>query len=267
MTRDPRSALGCAFAALVLLAGCAGGREDDAPDVRRFGGSGADGAGRFEGRRALNVFLSPSGEPFHGGRDDPYVAALWFARADADHDGRLTPAEFRADALRFFRTLDTDGNGEIDGFELQAYEQKIAPEIQPRIGGLRGGEGADETLFQERGGRGGRGGGGRRGGSGGGGAARPARQIAGDRRPEGASLFGVLDEPEPVTAADADLNGRVTLAEWTARSDRRFALLDEAGRGYLTLDGLPKTQAQLILERLRRREAEARARAGPTSKR
>lgn len=252
---------GLGLAALLLLVGCASAPEGPSADVTRFGGSAAGEGGAVQGRRALNVFLSPSGEPFRGGRDEPYVAGVWFARADADHDGRLTPAEFRADALRFFRVLDVDHDGVIDGFEVQAYEQTVAPEIQPRIGGLRGGEGTDETLFSDRDRGAGRGG--RRGG----GAARPQRQYAGDRRPEGASLFGVLNEPEPVTAADADLDGRVTLAEWTARTDRRFALLDTAGRGYLTLAGLPKTEAQGILERLRLREAKERARGSPSPRR
>lgn len=261
MTHTLRPTLGCGLA-LILLAGCAGG-EGPAPDVGRFGGSSAADPGAGRDRRALNVFLSPSGEPFRGGRDDPYVSAAWFGRADGDHDGRLTPAEFRADAVRFFHTLDVDGSGVIDGFEVQAYEQTVAPEIQPRIGGLHGEEGMDETLFHERRGGGGR----RRAEDGAGRVGRSGRQVAGDRRPEGASLFGMLNEPEPLTAADADLDGRVSLAEWIARTDRRFALLDEGGRGYLTLDHLPNTEAQLILEKLRKREAEARAKAGQPPRR
>lgn len=243
--------------AVLLLAGACAASPEAGPDVRGFGGSASD-AGPDEGRRSLNTFLSPSGEPFRGGREAPYASALWFAGADADGDGKLTAAEFRADARRFFRTLDTNGDGVLDGFEIQRYEQAVAPEILPSIGGLRGGEGTDESLF--RGARGGRGGG--REGRGEGGRARPARQQAGDRRPEGASLYGVLNEPEPLTAADADLSGRVTLAQWLAKTDRRFALLDDGAKGYLTLEGLPKTQAQLILERRRAEAERRRAREG-----
>src|SRR5690349_14399725 len=39
------------------------------------------------------LFLSPMGEPFRGGEG----AEAWFARADADHDGVVTAAEFQAD--------------------------------------------------------------------------------------------------------------------------------------------------------------------------
>ena len=247
-TARARTALAIALAA--GLCACASGREGDG-DPHAFGGSAREAPG---GRGdALNVFLSPSGEPFRGGRDAPYASALWFARADADHDGRLTPAEFRADALRAFALYDTDGNGVIDAFEIQHYEEAIAPEILPRIGGLRAGEGADSSLFS------GRGGGRNRGG---GGPSRKGKEVAGDRTVSGAGLYAMLAEPEPITAADADVSGTVTRAEWLARSDVRFALLDRAGRGYLVLADLPKPQAQGLLDRRRAREAAQRAKAG-----
>lgn len=253
-----RTACACVVLVLAFAAACA----DPPPppgDPTAFGGSRAPGEG-FGGPHTggLNVFISPSGEPFRGGRDDPYASAAWFARADTNHDGRLTLTEFRADAQRAFALYDTNGDGVIDGFEIQHYEQAIAPEILPRIDGLRAGEGMDDSLFK------GRGGGARHGRSGGpsGGGGSSRRQVAGDRQEQGAGLYAILAEPEPLTAADSDLSGTVTRAEWMARTDRRFALLDTAGRGYLTLADLPKTQAQLVLERRRAREAEAAARRG-----
>ena len=77
---------------------------------------------------AGRTFISPSGEPFRsGGPVDPFDA--WFDRVDANHDGRIDRAEFRADAEAFFRVLDTNRDGVLDGFEIAAYERSIAPEL------------------------------------------------------------------------------------------------------------------------------------------
>ena len=219
----------------VVLSACAAGEQ--AP-VR--GGGGDD--------RALhgipNLFISPAGEPFRAERGQPYPVASWFAAADTNHDGRLSQEEFRADAARFFKVLDTDHNGEIDGFEVQNYERVIAPEINPQIEGLRFGEGMDLSLGRDQSnpdiGRSPSG---------------SRREQAGDRRPEGAGVFGLLDEPEPVAAADTNFNGHITLAEFLAAADRRFDDLDKKKFGYLTLENLRKTPAQAALQRQAARRA------------
>ena len=202
-------------------------------------------------REPPNIFISPSGEPFHGAPDGPYASADWFRRADSDGDGRLTRAEFLADADRFFRRLDANGDGVIDGFEIRAYEDEVAPEILPRIGALRGGEGQDAGLFHDRNGgvgpeRAPRDDRGRRG-----------RITASDTTFSGAGVYGVLNEPEPVQACDTDLDGRVSLAEWRSKAGRRFALLDSKGAGYLTLDALPKSYVQEAREKEAARRAKA----------
>jgi Ca2+-binding EF-hand superfamily protein len=99
--------------------------------------------------RPAPVFVSPSGEPFHPGPDasDPFEA--WFAKADANHDGRLDRAEFRADAAGFFKRLDTDGDGVIDGFEVAAYEKSVAPELNIDGQGFSGRGGAAVALLAE----------------------------------------------------------------------------------------------------------------------
>src|ERR1051326_4065392 len=76
------------------------------------------------------LFSAPMGEPFRAGANDPYPSALWFAQADADHDGKLTKAEMLADADRFFVKLDSDRDGEITPPENRTYEDQMVPEIR-----------------------------------------------------------------------------------------------------------------------------------------
>ena len=221
------------------------------PDGMTFGG--ADGPDARRG--GLNVFISPMGEPFRAHRDEPYPVVVWFARMNASHSGTVTEAEFVADADRFFDTLDTNHDGVIDGFELNDYERVVAPEIQPRIRGLRAGEGMDPSLrFDEQEGQArprgrGRSGGEDRGGGPGG------RELAGDLAHQGAAIYALLPDPEPVASASSALNGRITREEWRDAAHRRFQRLLVPGRAGLTLDGLTKTPVQVVLERRPKRGA------------
>jgi hypothetical protein len=197
-----------------------------------------------------HLFISPSGEPFR--TDDGLVA--WLAGADADHDGALTYDEFHADAMRFFKVLDTNHDGVIDGFEIQAYEHDMVPEIdnipydapQPRSSGSGGGGGRGGGMGGGRhgGGMGGGmgGGGGRHGGGGMGGSNGSAAPSAAPVQPragrEGAARYSLINEPQPVSAADEDINGKVTLEEWDHATKRRFKLLDKTGIGKLTRESL-----------------------------
>lgn len=240
-----RRALALALAGAALLAGLGARAQEDA--------RAQEADARPSRGRPLppNVFISPSGEPFRGAVDAPYAASAWFRGADADGDGRLTRAEFTADAKRFFHRLDADGDGVIDGFEIRAYEEEVAPEILPRLGRLRSGEGQNAGLFHDRNGGVGRG------------EARAdergshTRITASDTTFSGAGAFGVLNEPEPVQACDTDLDGRVSLAEWRAKTARRFALLDPKGAGFLTLETLPKSYVQQEREREAARRVKA----------
>ncbi|MGI4880564.1 MAG: hypothetical protein ACRYG4_24120 [Janthinobacterium lividum] len=185
------------------------------------------GAGPMQG-----VFISPMGEPFRGPGGRPVLIGRWFDGVDADHDGRISPTEFRQDALRFFRVLDTNGDGEIDPDELRHYETEVAPEV--RVG--------DAALgAKQSGGGGGRRGGGRGGGGGGGGgrrgggssgeteAVRPSQTMG----VQGAARFSLLDLPEPVAAADTDLNRSITAREFAAAATQRFVLLDTDNDGFI----------------------------------
>ncbi|MDB5417541.1 MAG: EF-hand domain protein [Phenylobacterium sp.] len=55
---------------------------------------------------------------------------------------------------------------------------------------------------------------------------------------EGAARYSLINEPEPVTGADENLDSRVSLEEWRRATLRRFAVLDKAKTGRLTLDAL-----------------------------
>ena len=217
---------------VAVLAACA----SSPPPQPHDGPPGERPEGRPEGR---GVFISPMGEPFRGPGGRAALTAAWFAGADTDHDGRLTLAEMKADALRFFKTLDTDRDGEIDPDELRHYENEVAPEIRVRDAG----PGARSGGGRSGGGRGGRGGGGggHRGSGGGDRSATPSgatpHQALGV---EGAARYGLLDLPEPVAAADADFNRSITAREFAAAAAARFEALDVDGDGFLTLAKLTR---------------------------
>lgn len=164
--------------------------------------------------RPLALFVSPAGEPFRG----TYVEdglRLWFSKADADQDKALNPAEFLADHMRFFRLADHKGDGQIDGPDVDRYERETVPEISkpgdppearraPRLDR----NGKPETMPL-------------------------VRRIRETPKRDGAARFSVLNEPEPLRYADADLDFRITEKEWTEASARRFRVLDANRDGRL----------------------------------
>lgn len=164
---------------------------------------------------AAQLFLSPMGEPFRAPGDAADPAATWFARADADRDGRLALAEFLADAEGWFGRLDTDRDGEIAPAEVARYEAEDAPEIrlyQPARRGPRG----DRPSAAER------------------------RRFADYDGLIGAGRWSWLNIPQPVASADLDLNRGVSRDEWRQVAARRFQLLG----GPLTLPVLKPTPAR-----------------------
>ena len=169
---------------------------------------------------------------------------VWFDQADADHDGALTRGEFRQDALRFFRTLDVNDDGVIGPGEMKRYEQSVFPELAygdhpPPIAALHMDvmRIAYAGQFSSGGGQQQQQGGGRGGGRSASGEDRDASEAP--RGPRGVSslgagAYGLLAEPEPVTAADLNFDGRVTEVEFATRADQRFDTLDTAQTGQLT---------------------------------
>ncbi|MDO6413176.1 EF-hand domain-containing protein [Sphingomonas sp. BIUV-7] len=216
--------------------------------------------GRPQRPRFGRLFVSPMGEPFRGGEAPEKD---WFAGVDANHDGQLTRTEFMADAMRFFATLDLNHDRTIGPTEIDNYEQIVLPEIgaggdgpgegPPREGGRPPGGGGRHGGGMGRGGGGMGGGRGEGGGMGGGGP--PDGGMSGgppagggakagyQYRASGAGRFGYIATPEPVTAADTDLNRSVTDKEFVDAAGRRFALLDTNGDGVITPKELPKLAA------------------------
>lgn len=176
------------------------------------------------------LFISPAGEPFRAPPGQPYPVGTWFAKADADRDGAVTKAEFAADHLAFFKTLDKDDDGIVDGFEAAAYEKEIAPEVSPRESRGMG----RPMRPKKQGGFLGFGG-------------KVVQPLGAGR--QGAGVYGLLNEPLPIRAADSDFDYKVTTPEVEAAAARRFGLLDRNGDGRLTRDELPKTPFQALLER------------------
>jgi hypothetical protein len=187
------------------------------------------------------AFISPMGEPFrpHAPGDD--TLADWFRQADSNHDGVLTGAEMQADADRFFATLDTDHDGEIDPDELTHYEWEIAPDIQV-MSRTRRAAGDTSKTARRAGAERDRGDGQwRRGESDdndiGQGGAR-GRRGGMDDGLQGAARYALLNIPEPVAAADADFDRGITLSEFRQAAVARFQLLDSAHQGKLSLSQL-----------------------------
>ncbi len=163
------------------------------------------------------LFVSPAGEPFRPA-SGPAPLEAWFLGADANRDGLLTSAELRADFARFFALLDRDRDGELTPAEVTRYEVEVLPEMRARAA-PRPRNSTLSQLRRERLVRGGAGG----------------RPVGSTVMAAGAARFGLLPIPHPVMAADADFNGGVTRAEFDSAATGRFAQLDTAGDGQLTL--------------------------------
>lgn len=148
------------------------------------------------------TFISPMGEPFRVGSSAEEGLAAWFRQADRNHDGSVTLDEMKQDAQRFFETLDTNRDGEIDPDELGNYETVVAPEI--RSGMTWGGITADQLNDEATGG----------------------------------GALGLLSIPEPVAAADSNFNRGVSALEFEQAATKRFAMLDTNGDGRLTMEEL-----------------------------
>lgn len=183
--------------------------------------------------RREQLFISPAGEPFRAPRGQPYPVAVWFARADTNHDGALSREEFVADAIAFNAGLDADHDGFVDGFEIADYEKNVAPEILSPLD--RGDEGPRAINMNL----------GKRPFIG---YPKPLDSGAYGSTRNGAGLYGLINEVQPVAAQDSNLDRRIDVKEVGIAARDRFAILDRDRDGKLTLATLPKTPYQTILE-------------------
>ncbi|HEX8225267.1 MAG TPA: hypothetical protein VF605_15745 [Allosphingosinicella sp.] len=159
------------------------------------------------------LFLSPMGEPFRSNADN---VGAWFALADGDRDDALTVEEMKQDAARFFALLDSDGNGELGPGEIARYENDVAPEVQVGLQ-MRG------SGFGDWRGRGSR--------------RRPVAMY--DERIQGAGRYSFLNIPQPVIAADSEMNRGVSRVEFAQAAAERFAQLDSNRDGRVDRAELP----------------------------
>ncbi len=158
-----------------------------------------------------HLFISPMGQPFRSASGQPYPVVQWFKAADANHDGKLDKAEFKADAQSFYDVLDRNRDGLVNDSEIVYYETVLVPELDAS------GHAAEYDTSDKT-------------------------KLAGDL--QGAAPYALINDAEPVRSADDSFIGRLTLKAFLARADHNFDVLDERGQGFLVLEDLPRTQAQ-----------------------
>ena len=196
-------------------------------------------------------FISPMGEPIRARTPNEDTLARWFSQVDTNHDGFLTPDEMVADAIRYFSTvLDSNQDGQIDPDELVHYEWTVAPEIQVNSRLRRARTPGEAPPKVETAGD-----------AGDGGHERHRDRYA-DDGPQGAARYALLNMPEPVAAADADLNRSISLAEFKQAALERFQLLDKQHSGRLTLQELEAMKPVVTGKRAKHRDNEPDSRLG-----
>jgi hypothetical protein len=208
--------------------------------------------GSHENVRPMPPFISPIGKPYRSGEQEPYAKDQWFAAVDADGDNVLTALEFKGEAEIFFGELDMDHDGRIGFAEMVHYEKIVAPEVQVGFAPLLGTDGRSPKGMQLPGGMGpppnGMPGGGALRSIGGNGQTDAMKKKMA-KMPQGAARFAILGMPQPVAAADANINGSVTLEEMRSAAVQRFSWLDDLGNkdGKLTWDELPKAPVEDLM--------------------
>jgi hypothetical protein len=190
-------------------------------------------------------FISPMGEPFRSRAAGDDTLANWFYQADRNRDGSLTLDEMQADADRFFATLDTNNDGQIDPDELIEYEWQVAPEIQVNSKLRRArGDPAPPQLKDSN--------------------AEPSERRRAEKQDglQGGARYALINMPEPVAAADTDLNRTITRAEFRQAAAERFQLLDSKRQNRIELQQLIALRDAMIGKHKKGGKDEADGRVG-----
>lgn len=154
--------------------------------------------------------VSPAGELLAAPtmEAETYRAAMlgWFDLADSNHDGRLDPAEMRADAERAFKLFDRNGDGFITSAEMTAYRVESPYRANPVQGGGRIRPGRVNLTAEE------------------------AETASRDSDGRAQYRMGI----DPVMSADANADFRVTLAEFLAQMAIRHGQMDRDKDGFVS---------------------------------
>jgi len=180
-------------------------------------------ADRPEGR----LFITPMGEPFRS--TDPAVPPIqvWLNEKDTDHDGKLSQAEYLADATAFFARIDANHDGVLTSLESNYFWETYEPEILTEWSNNSGFEGVrrsndgdnqDQTDASRD-------------------QARHQREM--DQRLRGAALYGLINVLEPIMSCDVNFDRRVTQDEYMACATQRFAQIDTNHDGFFALSEAP----------------------------
>lgn len=190
-------------------------------------------------QQSVRIFLSPMGQPFQG--EDGMQA--WITAADTDHDGKVSLAEFAADASAFFARVDANQDQSLTSVESTALLQREAPQVLspdyagPPIDPHQGPPGRQhrasddrpdnpsngESLIWRHPG--------------------PARHVA---SLSGAGRFGLFDVGDSVMSCDTDFSGRVTVQEFSVCAARRFSEIDADHDGAITIEEARAKRAALV---------------------
>jgi hypothetical protein len=179
--------------------------------------------------------FSPNGEPLvppQWPQDCEAAIDQWFDRLDTGHTGGLSLAQLTADAERQYRLMDLRHDGKVTAEELSRYRLKMmgghylsvsTPGENARLGRgtddeARPGDRLDEPVDDDR----------------------PHGRHGEDRRPVDAYAALVSDQPDPVMAADNDLDGSVTWEEFKALVAQNFAEYDRDHTGVITKSEVEK---------------------------
>ncbi|MFZ2028735.1 MAG: hypothetical protein WAU68_00375 [Vitreimonas sp.] len=195
-------------------------------------GAGPGGPDSSVAMRQPSLFISPMGEAFRANASGARGVDVWFTAADTDYDSRISHDEFMANANAFFPLADANQDGALTSVEDTAYWRRTAPEvidgrnargepigntIEPpqqyhRDNGLRHVEHSVGTTVSG-----------------------PNRGHGGEGM-SGAQAYGLMGDAEPIMSCDGNFDRRVTLAEFDACAERRFAALDVNHDGFITPD-------------------------------